>query len=137
MVHAVCLWIIRQLDMSASSTERWRLREQRIRDGRRLVQTWLDADQVDALADYGFLGPIEAVDSAELGAAIQALARGLCRRGIAVDWNWAMGDALPRDDKPRGDRMVARLSEREHLSNGYRSAFGCPQRRVLVNVETV
>ena len=123
--------------MGVSSTEKSRLRRQRIKDGRRLISVWLDADQVDALADFGLIGSVEAVDATDLNEAIRVLARGLCRRGISIDSNWAMTDALAHNNKPRGERIVAQLAEHELLSNGYRSAFGCPRRRVLVNIETV
>ncbi len=121
--------------MGVSSTEKSRLRRQRIRDGRRLIKTWLDADQIDALADYGLVGSVETVDTAELNEVVQILMRGLVRRGVAFDLEWHACDALARSDRARSDRMVARATEREQLLDYRRSMFGRPKSRAALNIE--
>ena len=117
--------------MGVSSTEKSRLRRQRIRDGRRLVKTWLSADQIDALGDYGLVG--DASDGEELNQAVQMLLRGLCWRGISINLTWCAGDAACREDGPRG--IVPKLSERELLGDHRRSMFGRPKSRAALNIE--
>ncbi len=110
--------------MSLSSTERARLRKQRLRAGLRRLDLWLTAENVAALRWYGLLTEDDGVDTA-----VEALLRGLRDRSVALSLNWAMTDALVRGDRERGARMVACLNDRELLHSGRYSAFGRPVTR--------
>ena len=62
--------------------------------------------------------------------------RGLDRRGVRIERNWALGDTIIHNDKPRKERMLERLTEREMLITGYPSSYGSPKHRVALDVET-
>ncbi len=119
------------------TTKSVRKHRQRRQAGYRLLQVWLTPTDLAALRDYGLIADVGTTDPDVLAVAAQALLRALDRREVRIERSWAMCDALARDDKQRGARMVDRITEREMLITGYPSAFGCPKRRVTIEIETV
>ena len=109
---------------------------QRRQAGYRLLQIWLTPADLAALLDYGLIEDVATTDPEDLAVAAQALLRGLDRRGVRIERNWALGDAIIHNDKPRKERMLERLSEREALITGYPSSYGSPKHRVAIDVET-
>ncbi len=118
------------------TTKSVRKHRQRRQAGYRLLQVWLTPTDLAALRDYGLIADVGTTDPDVLAEAAQALLRGLDRRGVRIERNWALGDAIVRDDKPRKERMLERLTEREMLITGQSSGFGCPERRVTIEIET-
>ena len=100
------------------------------------MRVWLTPADLAALRDYGLLEDVATTDPEDLAVAAQVLLRGLDRREVRIERSWAMCDAIARDDKQRGARMVDRLTECETLITRYPSAFGCPKHRVALDVET-
>ena len=118
------------------TTKSVRKHRQRRQAGYRLLQVWLTPTDLAALRDYGLIADVGTTDPDVLAEAAQALLRGLDRRGVRIERNWALGDAIIHDDKPRKERMLKRLTECEALITGYPSSYGSPKHRVAIDVET-
>ncbi len=94
--------------------------------GMRLLEVWLSPDELTALQTYGLLEDVTTTDTDDLAEAARVLLRGLGRRAIALDLNWAVVDARTREDRSREARMLSALGERELLYTGHYSSLARP-----------